>query len=422
MKVNYGILNKSVDKVIKDENNNQYKLLEAGSKKIDEGENYILYPPINPSTAKYFYQNSPILFKCINALSEDLTLGEISSNNKEIRDFWFNNQDELYYLCKDYLLYGYGCAEILKDIKSDKTVAIKQIPADTLRLIKYNDSVYVQQSINGKKTTLTIHGEIYNEKNMRDDVEGTCIWIGGDEGYKHFSLPKWYSARHQIATNIVISELNIDNINNGNLLSGVLAISGGRQITIEGDISFEEKLKRQFSNVGTGLAVTYVENGNRDQELEMEYINLTNNNYDYIRRIYEDNEQSILECWFMPKLRLLNNENRESMNSNKSEIIWNIYLRSCNNIQNNYLSRVHRFNRYFFNSRDKLNIALPTFEDQTSIVVNNVKSLMELGLMSKKDAVEYINAQNIDVKLTVPDDYLSQSYIEQQPEENQKEV
>lgn len=421
MKVNYGILNKSVDKVIKDENNNQYKLLEAGSKKVDEGENYILYPPINPSTAKYFYQNSPILFKCINALSEDLTLGEISSNNKEIRDFWFNNQDELYYLCKDYLLYGYGCAEILKDLESDKTVAIKQIPADTIKLIKYNDSVYVQQSINGKRTTLTIHGEIYNVDNMRDDVEGTCIWIGGDEGYKHFSLPKWYSARHQIATNIVISELNIDNINNGNLLSGVLAISGGRQITIEGDISFEEKLKRQFSNVGTGLAVTYVENGNRDQELEMEYINLTNNNYDYIRRIYEDNEQSILECWFMPKLRLLNNENRESMNSNKSEIIWNIYLRSCNNIQSNYLTPIHRFNRYFFKTKDKLNIALPTFEDQTSVVVNNAKILMELGLMSKKDAIEYINAQNIDVKLSVPDDYLSESYIENSGE-NQEEV
>ena len=245
--------------------------------------------------------------------------------------------------------------------------------------------------------------EIYDPETMRKDVEGNCIWIGGDERYKYFSIPKWYSARNQIATNIVISDLNIDNIQNGNLLTGVLAISGGRQISIDDEMSFEDKLKKQFENVGIGLAVSYVENANRDQPINMDYINLTNNNYTYIRTTYEDNEQSILECWFMPKIRLLNNTDKESMNSNKSEVLWNIYLRSCNNMQREFLSPIHRFNRYYFKSHEKLNVALPTFENQTTVVLDNVRNLMDMGLMSRKEAIEYINQQNLDFKLWIED-------------------
>lgn len=408
---NYGKLNNSIDKIVKDENGNQYKLLETSSSKQDERNSYMLHPPVNPSIAKYFYENSAILFKCINALTEDITLGQITSEDKTIRTFWFNNQDELSYLCKDYLLFGYACGEILNDTETDKTVAIKQIPADTIKLIKENGSLYVKQNINGNHTTLMIHGEVYDETKVRKDVQGVCVWIGGDERYKYFSLPKWYSAKKQIATNIVIDDLNIENINDGNLLSGVLAISGGRQLAIDNEISFEDKLKRQFANVGTGLAVTYVENGNRDQELEMEYINLTNDNYNYIKTIYDDNEQSILECWFIPKIRLLNNDGKESMNSNKSEILWKIYIRSINNIQRNLLAPIHRFNRFYLKTKNKLNIALPTFEDESAIIINNVEKLMNLGLMNRKQAIEYINKQNIDLRLEVNEDYTNTAYM-----------
>ena len=90
---NYGILNKAVKDIVRDENDNQYKLIKTNVEKIDEGSNYILYPPINPSTAKYFYQNSPILYKCIHALVEDIILGEITCSNSEVERFLINNQD-----------------------------------------------------------------------------------------------------------------------------------------------------------------------------------------------------------------------------------------------------------------------------------------------------------------------------------------
>ena len=212
------------------------------------------------------------------------------------------------------------------------------------------------------------------------------------------------------------SESALDNVRSkdlgeiGNLLSGVLAISGGRQLPFDDNITFEEKLKEQFGNVGTGLAVCYVENGNRDHELDMKYINLTNNNYSYIKTIYDDNEQSILECFFMPKIRLLNNEGKESMNSNKSETLWKIYLRSCYNIQSNFLDFMKTFNKLYFGKYVKIDIALPTFEDETTIVIQNVEKLMNLGLMNRKQAIEYINQQNSDFKLEYDESLMNESY------------
>ena len=84
----------------------------------------------------------------------------------------------------------------------------------------------------------------------------------------------------------------------------------------------------------------------------------------------------------MPKIRLLNNEGKESMNSNKSETLWKIYLRSCYNIQSNFLDFMKTFNKLYFGKYVKINIALPTFEDETTTVIQNVEKLMNLGLMN----------------------------------------
>lgn len=409
MKFNYKRLNKAVDEIVINENNKQYKLLRTNLHKADEGRNYLLHPPINTSTAKYFYQNNAILYKCIRALMEDIVLGEMSSDNNELLNFWKNNQDELGYLCIDYLLFGFACGEILKNNKG-KVIAIKQAPADTVKLIEENGSIYVQQWINGNSSTLTVHGEIYDENKMRKDIKGNCIWIGGDERFKHFSLPRWYPARNQLATNILINDLNIDNIQNGNLMSGILVVNGGRQLPFNDGTTFEDHLKKQFNNVGTGLAVSYIENGNRDSPLNMQYINLTNNNSESIKKIYEDNEQDVLECFFMPKIRLLNNEGKESMNSNKSEILWGIYLRSCANIQKDFLSFLNSFNSFFFNTKSELNIALPTFEDNTKAVIENVEKLMNMGLMNQEQAIEYINKNNSDFNLVFDENYMNKSY------------
>ena len=402
MKFSYGVKNRTINKIIRDNNNNNYELLTSSMKKLDESQNAILFPPINVNVAKYFYENSPILYKCIHAIAEDTTLGEVSSDDEKLSHFWEKNQDELFYMMLDYLLFGYACAEIITNKKGEVKL-LKQIPSYTVHLIKEDDCYYAHQVINSNNVKLQLHGEIYPAE---DEADGLCLWIGGDERYEKFSLPRWKSCMNQLASNILVNELNISNVQGGNLLSGVLAVSGGKQFQLEGEASFEDKLKEQFASVGTGLAVSYIENANRDQEIKMEYINLSNNNWDYLKNIYDTNEQDVLECFFIPKERLLNNESKESMNSNKSQILWNIYLRSIQNIQKDFLHFMKQFNKFYFKTDEEINIALPTFEDATSLVIANVKELLNLGLMSKNEAIEYINKQNIDIQLSPQENML----------------
>ena len=54
---------------------------------------------------------------------------------------------------------------------------------------------------------------------------------------------------------------------------------------------------------------------------------------------------------------------------------------------------------YIISSIGEDDLSLPTFENQTSSVLENVKILMEMGLMNRKEAVKYINQQNIDFNL-----------------------
>lgn len=414
------ILNKTLNEFVTDMHNEQYEVLRKSTNKKDEHRGSILRSPVNPRLSKFLYLNSGILNKCIRAIAEDTILGQISCKDSDVARFWNNNQNELFMLMKDYLLYGYAIAELIfthEPIKSkkgellhdpvtgevrtnDKLVTIRQAPADSFTLYNINDAYYAEQNLNGNTKMLNIHGEIYPEDD-KVETEGTILWIGGDELYRWFSIPQWYASRTQLLMNITLTDLDIDTFQKGNLMSGLLLVSGGRQIVLEGEKSIGDQLQEQFSSVGTGLAVTYLENASKDQPTNAEYINLTSNNYEYIQSRYSDNEQSVLESFFIPKERLLNNDTKESMNSNKSEIIWNTYIRSLRNTQSKMLEYCQTINSFYLKNNNTINISLPTFEDNTQIAIQNVSTLMQLGLMSQSEAVEYLN-DNLDIALTTP--------------------
>lgn len=419
------IQDQSIDQAVTDIHDERYHILNKSTSKKDEHRGSILRSPVSPRLAKMLYLNSGILNKCIRAISEDTILGQISCDDPDIARFWNNCQDELFMLMKDYLLYGYAVAELLfthepikdkngellydpisGDVRTnDKLVTIRQAPADSFTLYNIDDCFYAEQNLNGNTKMLNIHGLVY-PVNDKVKTEGTILWIGGDELYRWFSIPQWYASRTQLLMNITLTDLDIDNFQKGNLMSGLLLVTGGRQIVLEGEKSIGEQLKEQFSTVGTGLAVTYLENANKDQPTNVEYVNLTSDNYEYLQSRYSDNEQSVLESFFIPKERLLNNDSKESMNSNKSEIIWNTYIRSLRNTQSKILDYCQIINSFYLKNDNPIDISLPTFEDNTQIAIQNVATLMQLGLMSQSEAIEYLNS-NLDIALTQPDNSYS---------------
>jgi hypothetical protein len=395
--------NDAVNKIVTDLTDRTYEWLNKETVKDDELKGSILRSPINPRMSRYLYLNSNVLNKCIRAISEDIMLGEISCADSTVMNFWVQNQNELFMLCKDYLVYGYGVAELIFN-NEHELISIRQAPAESFSVYTIDDSKYAKQDLNSNHKMYQIHGEIYAEV-TNVDTKGTVLWIGGDELYEMFSVPQWYASKTELLMNIVLTDLDINNFQKGNLVSGMLAISGGRQLSIPGEDSFEES---QFQQVGTGLAISYIENANPDQAIDMEYINLSNNNYEYMKDKYEANEQSILESFFIPKERLLNNESKESMNSNKSNVLWSIYLRSSKNLQSKLLHYVNEINNFYLDCSERIDISLPTFEDNTQIVIQNVTSLLQLGLMSQKEAVEYLN-NNLDIELSDVDSVFGES-------------
>ena len=397
--------NKAVHKIVKDIHDNSYELINKKTKKYDEKQGSIIKSPINPQLSKYLYLHSNILNKCVRALSEDIILGAINCEDERVEHFWKNNQKTLHEICKDYFTYGYSASELLFKPESQELVGLKQAPAATFSLYKINDCYYARQDINGEHNLFHIHGQVYPEIDLVK-CEGTVLWIGGDELYDFFSVPMWYANKKALLSNILIDDLDIDNLDNGNLMSGILIFSGPKQITQPGTSKTpEEELKEDFKDIGTGLAVTYIQQGFKDQPVGVEYISLNNNNYDYLKTKYDDNEKSIFESFFMPKERLLNNETKESMNSNKSSVLWDIYLRSLKNLQSIILFNITDINQYFLESKEEVNISLPTFEDQTTTVIDNVIKLLDKGLMSRNEAINYINSQNIDFQLEPVNDY-----------------
>ena len=400
------ITNKTVHKIVKDIHDNAYELITKKTKKYDEKQGSIIKSPINPQLSKYLYLHSNILNKCVRALSEDIILGAINCENEAVETFWKNNQKALHEACKDYFTYGYTVNELLFKPNTTGLVGLKQAPAATFSLYKLNDCYYARQDINGEHNLFNIHGQIYPKHDPVETV-GTVLWIGGDELYDFFSVPMWYANKKALLSNILIDDLDIDNLDNGNLMSGILIFSGPKQIQQPGQTKTpEEELKEDFQDIGTGLAVTYIQQGFKDQPVNVQYIGLNNNNYDYLKTKYDDNEKSIFESFFMPKERLLNNETKESMNSNKSSVLWDIYLRSLKNLQSIILFYVNDINQFFFQSKEELNISLPTFEDQTTTVIDNVVKLLANGLMSRNEAINYINSQNIDFQLEPVNNYI----------------
>ena len=107
--------------------------------KEDERIGTIIHPPVPERLSSYFYLHNTTLNKCIRALAEDITLGEVTCKDDGIVGFWNNNQQELKRLTQQWLVYGYAAAELIyKPEKQGELLCIRQIPSDTIHLEKHN--------------------------------------------------------------------------------------------------------------------------------------------------------------------------------------------------------------------------------------------------------------------------------------------
>ncbi len=373
-------------------------------------------PLIDVIDADKIINNSPLLYKTIRVLAQDTILNNYTLNIPDVLDegvgddelrrfngFWNDkNKFQLYMAVTEYYKYGYAALEVRYG-GDGYPVQLEQIPALSIRIrIQHFDGLkfcYIEQQINDDVKLLRIShsdeskGTDYSyldERGIDDGSVGVAIWIGGGTINSWYSMPYWTSAKTSILTSIYIDELNYQKLSQGNVPSGVLLFEGNYRKR-QGTESFENQLKRQLHNAGSGTAMIYLEGITPDSKIDTNYIKLEDDNYAYLSELKKECIGIILESFGVPKVRLMIDDITESMNSNKSDTIYEIYNKSIASEQVIFKEIINDFNE------DELDITYdcvmdtPEFNDKTSVKITTIISLFEEGLLTLGQTVEYLS-------------------------------
>lgn len=391
------------------------------STKLDENEYGYIYPPVHQGVTDFVLKNNGRLRKCTDVLAQDTILQDYiykdsEGNNiieEDVHFFWNKkNKFNLYLAVMERYQYGFGVCEILMDSKG-QPYELVQIPAKTMVIQKDNTHyengevvpIYyaVQMEFNSAIKRFRIHNllDTYPES---DDNLNIVLWLGGGTTHRFYDIPVWYSDTDKLLGQINLNVLTAQQINNGNNISGVLNISGPPQRPNEQGITVEEQLRRQMNETGTGILVSYLESPNRDFPLNFEFIPISNNNWEYLEQFSKTADDAVMSNYSIPKVRLMIDDTKESMNSNKSDTIWQIYAISLNYEQFPNELIIQEFNKIFFNKDYEVDMQIPIFSDKKQIELTTVKDLFNSGLLTLGQAISKISEFYPELHIEIVDE------------------
>lgn len=389
--------------------------------------------PLCPiDTARFLYHKSSELRKTINTYAKDtllnnFTLQDTNATKKEIDLFnkiWNNNYNktQLCYAGIENLLYGYGALEITG---RGSNTRFNQIPAHTLTLKtktfvdetdKQYQFFYACQTVNGQETYLRLSHLDYSKLDklgINDGSEGYCIWFGGCNENDFFDLPLWETCVDDIFTCIAIQRMTKNKMATGNQAAGVLMFQGPPQLLDPDnpdEVRIDRQLERDLDGAEGGTMFCYLENNSSTREITMQYQALTDNNYDYFKLVRDDAEKKIMSVYMVPEPRLMRLDTKESMNSDKTEKVFEIY---CNqeipSSQMQYEERIRDYCKYWLGFEYPILMGSPNFVDKTKSNIENIALLFDKGLISLGKATELLNAvyPELDLQSELNDPNLS---------------
>ena len=340
------------------------------------------------------------LDKAIRILAQDVILNEFTylsekegKNDEAVVEFWKNNINELYKQVQEFYSYGFGVSEITFDDKTGLPTKLYQIPAETVFIKQESNrdgtySYYAIQKISGKPDIkMKLHNREYDEE---DKDLPTCFWLGGGKTSEFYEIPYWLPAFNSISAKVALDELNAKKINEGNLMSGILVIK--RPPALEGEKEkTKNDLEEQMKEAGTGILTLDLESFNTDIPLEVQYVPISEQNYSYLSELADRCDDDILACFSIPKVRLMIDDVTESMNSNKSNTIYEIYTKSLENEQLPFEIEINKFNTKYFEYTGVINIETPIFSDKKDVEVTSILNLFNNGILTLGEAIKAIS-------------------------------
>lgn len=396
------LVKKSIDKNLR----NADKFV---SDSVDTAQTGIeLKPPVPLRECKFIFDKSSYVAKCCRILAKDIILNKLSLINDtgdsdldgvvgKIQDNLIENINELFNMLIDYYYAGIGVCEYSYGTRN---FTLKQIPVNTIKIIRiqYQGQEYylLKQQIQTKTNYFKIMGEDYPSSFTTYDNEtlGDCAVLGGDNFYTFFSTPLWLQEQDKILTEIAISNRNYRTITNGNIADGILHINMEPQLMkpVEYDAennpvatkSREETILEELQSTDSGIAVTFTES---NRPLNFDFIKIENDNYSYLEALQDKAEQATLNCYNIPLARLMINTEKESMNSNKTQSIWEIYTLDLRTEQNKIKEYISDLIMELYNLKVLVDIEVPIFSDRREIEINNLINEWNNGLLTLRQTI-----------------------------------
>ena len=395
MKVNFSRLNNGLEI-----NKKQIQAsIAPKTRKEDKDYKYKLYPLVSVSIAQNLILQNNKLDKSIRILAQDVILNEFTYLNDEnetdqsIIDFWKNNINELYKQVQEFYSYGFGASEIIFDEKTGLPKELYQIPAETLTIKQeVNDdgtfSYYALQEIVGKPAVKMKLSRF--KYDAEDDDLPTCFWLGGGKTSEFYEIPYWLPAFNSISAKVALDELNAKKINESNLMRRLIEIRSTLNIYVEKKKK-KKDLESQMADAGTGILTLDLESFNTEIPLEVQYVPISEQNYSYLSELADRCDDDILACFSIPKVRLMIDDVTESMNSNKSNTIYEIYTKSLENEQLPFEIEINKFNKKYFDYEGIVDIETPIFSDKKDVEINTILTLFNNGLITLGEAIKAVS-------------------------------
>lgn len=409
MKIEYPVLNQSLE-IAK----SQIKSELSPVTQKEDGHYKLRIDPFVPcSIAESLILQNNRLDKSIRILAQDVILNEFTYLSEEesemeetVRKFWMDNINELYKQIQEYYSYGFGVSEIIFD-KNGLPKKLYQIPAKTVFIHEERStdeltgeqisSYYAIQQVVGKEDVkMRLSRYNYTEE---DDELPVCFWIGGGKTSEFYDIPYWLPAFNSISAKVSLDELNAKKINEGNLLSGILTVI--RPPTMNGEESVDDTLETQMSEAGTGIMTLELQSFNTEIPFDVKYIPISESNYQYLSDLSERCDEDILACFSIPKVRLMIDDTSESMNSQKSNTIYEIYTKALENEQLPFEIQINKFNRKYFDYNGVIDIKTPIFSDKKEIEVQSILQLFNNGILTLGETIKAISVLYPHLELTV---------------------
>ena len=406
-------------------NNLKNKKLFQSEKQDTATQGVELKPPIPMRDCLYVFENSSHVAKCCRILASDIIYNEITltptteepsekltNNITAIKEMLDENIDEVYNIAVDYYYAGWCAMEYVWD---NTRFSLKHLPIHTCSIIRtpvqgLDDEVYLlKQKINSTTRYFKIMGEQYpdNFVNYQNQPLSNVSLIGGDNIYAFFSLPRWVQNYKKILTEIAIASSDYRTVSNGNISSGVLNINLEPQQAVpltyddQGNPvpqeSRQEAITKEITGASGGTAVIFTES---NRPVTLDYVGLTNNNQSYLSELGLQCQQAVLNDYNIPLVRLMINTDKESMNSDKTKSIWEIYTLNLQNEQRIFKIFIAELIYDLYSLPVQVDIDTPIFSDRREIEVKILSDAWNDGALTLGQYVtglsDYLNVIDLN--------------------------